>query len=415
MRYVARAGAMLAAVAAVASLTTVTPPPATADHLRQSACLPPACRYRYAGVGNGIETSVAASPDGSVYTAANQNVILVASVDPADWIYKTTDGGVNWNAIHQPGVPGTFNEGDVAVGPDGSLWAVFMDFIRIGPRLYVSRDGGATFTEGIVRGPAPVGDRPWIFANASATPGAPDMGITQASFLINSWGSNDGGNTWLHRTDAEAGFITNQDPVLGPNPFMDFGGHNGGTWTPLPGGGFLDTATRRWTPDMTTRYRLAFGSPLAELANTPWFKISSTGTVYQARLANANLHVQYRFLPPGGAWSAWRTVTTLAAQPNYCTGISATGACAGSSIEMTINTFGDLLGINTRDGNQDILLRVNDADGAAPVITRETIGTGCVARYDYPTLVFDAAGKAVFSFCATFARDGGPNFLAYER
>jgi hypothetical protein len=381
---------------------------------RPAAALQSSCNRPYghlyciANVGNGVEASLAASPDGSVYTAASGAI---------DWVYKTANGGRSWSPIRFPSrVPAPLlNEGDVAVAPNGDVYTAYID-LAMPPllRVFISRDGGLNFEEKLLRGPeAPLDDRPWIqVAGLDASGAGPHVGTITSSATPSTWGSIDGGETWLSQTVARLN-RQNADPPLVANPYMDVAtnGYSAGSEImPLPDGGFLFAPSGTWTKDFVTWNTVT--GPLRELNVTDNFKISSTGVVYQARFANERKTIEYRWLRPGDTqWShpfdgPWRQLPSFVQAGRYVTGLTSGVVVA----QMALNTFGDMLAFNARDGDQDVLIRVAHADTESPVVTRDNIGPGCTARYDYPTLAFDIRGKAITSFCQ--GNIGG--MVAYE-
>lgn len=125
-------------------------------------------------------------------------------------IYKSVDGGTNWQKL-AGGLPtGIIGKSDLAVSPaaPNMLW-VLMEAEEGSEGLYVSEDYGETFRR--VSTYSPLLDRPFYYCNIDADPTNPD------NLFVNStgyWLSTDGGENW-HRGSTPHG--DNHDMWINPN------------------------------------------------------------------------------------------------------------------------------------------------------------------------------------------------------
>ncbi len=107
-------------------------------------------------------------------------------------IYKSTDGGDTWQAIHQnPGLPkGLLGKIGIAVSPANSnrLYAIIENN---NGGLFTSTDGGAHWT--LVNNDKNLWQRPWYYMNIAADP-KNEMGIFVLN--VNAFKSEDGGKNF---------------------------------------------------------------------------------------------------------------------------------------------------------------------------------------------------------------------------
>lgn len=372
--------------------------------------------YWVANVGNGVETTLNAAPWGAVYSTTGASV------------GKTTDGGQTWTFTGVPGI--LHNEGDLAVAPNGDLISGWLDLANEqGTRIALSTNGGATWVTKLVVGPQAFPDRPWVFASGASPAGlgqpAPYLGLAQAGDAGDGlddvrliWASNDRAETWALPYGAPPAQPVLTAPVpLAPETFLDYAkpmgqggfeenpvqiGHDGTKFVALSGGAVLDAEKQAWTTDFVVWHTVPAPGTWPAYADWPWWDAASDGTIYAVRVAQvgSTWTVQYQWYD--GVWHPGAATATLTAKPVYA------GGLLGPPWEpdhraAAVKAHGSLLGVNTRQGTQDVLIRFANAAGPTPVVTKELIGGGCGGRYDFPNLAFDQAGRAITSYCSSLA------------
>ncbi len=354
-------------------------------------------QYWVSTVGNCCEVALASGPDGAVWAAGSARV------------WRTTNGGQTWTAA--PLAPLNVNaEGDVAVAPNGDVLTVWFDLVDpYGDKIWVSQDAGASWEFRPLTGPQPAPDRPWVLATAlspadAANPLQPNpyLAVHQAGVGNKYyWFSGNGGLTW-ERPGLAVGVPNAPLPALGSNAFLDFtkpfAQGMPTLFVALPGGELLDVSTKRWTEDGVHWFNAGSDLPSPGSQYLYW-DAGSDGTLWAVRLeagAGGTYVVKYRWFD--GVWHDGNAVGTLAARPRYFAGLF-----PSETVAAAVKSHGDLLGVATREGNQDVLVRFAGAKGASPTVTKELIGTGSPGRYDFPNLVFDAQGRAVVSLRSSLA------------
>jgi len=132
---------------------------------------------------------------------------------------RSTDGGATWGKPQQLS-QATFSEGGrtgavVQVGPDGTVYVVWADVVRLDPqiRVAISHDGGKTFPNKDIKVAALATDNPFDDPLPGASffggTGLPSFAVAPEGTLYVSWGrrtsnhtvamvvrSTDGGLTW---------------------------------------------------------------------------------------------------------------------------------------------------------------------------------------------------------------------------
>lgn len=361
--------------------------------------------YWVARLGHPAETALSSGPDGKVWLADDRRLQF------------TTNGGQTWTGRNlTPGnaVLLVVPEGDIAVAPNGDVFTTWLSpSYPHNNEMYRSTDGGASFLVTPLVGPQGVPDRPWVTAGA-AIDGDPNkyIAVTEAGTGLKPiWASNDRGLTWFLPTNKLPSSVMEERPfpALPDNAFMDYvkplGQGMRSKYVALPGGEWLEISTKFWTEDFVTWFRFPnsglFGSSF------PYWDVSSDGTIYVSNfVSNATgWFIRWKYYDETG-WHNGAFDIPLAAQPDYPFGLNAANPNLPASHEelMAIKSRGSLLGINTREGLQDVLIRIQGANTATPTYTKESIGPpGDInTRYDFPNLVFDNLGRAVMSHNSAF-------------
>jgi photosystem II stability/assembly factor-like uncharacterized protein len=171
----------------------------------------------------------------------------MSSGGPDSGLYKSTDGGDTWTALHEnPGMPkGLMGRIGVAASPakSGRAWAL-IESEDVG--LFRSGDGGdhweslTDITE--IRG------RPFYYSHIFADPQDSET-IWALSFM--AWKSNDGGRTFSEVTTTHR---DNHDLWIGPrNPQRMINGNDGGASVSYNGG---DTWSTIYNQPTSQFYRL---------------------------------------------------------------------------------------------------------------------------------------------------------------
>jgi hypothetical protein len=112
------------------------------------------------GKGGGIESSVAVGPNDVVLACAHGEFSKPSPV------WASTDDGLSFHEVTDPGNKVVSGDCDTAVAPDGT-WYVTYDTVA-SATVAVSSDQGKTWKDTFVDAiPAPIVDRPWLFATPS--------------------------------------------------------------------------------------------------------------------------------------------------------------------------------------------------------------------------------------------------------
>lgn len=373
-------------------------------------------QYRVCQVGHPAETDLASGPNGLVWA-------LSGSMPQ-----KTANAGASWTGVPLA-TPGTLGlvvvpEGDIAVAPDG---AVYTNWLTVNwpekAPVWKSTDGNSfKLLPGSVATVDGFPDRPWIVAGLPppadpSNPLQPDpyAVVAEAGTAFKPhYVSGDGGTLWYPEVGSVGQIPSQALPAKAQraNPFLDYVKPFGqGMDVPthylvFGNGQFLSLASKQLTYDFNhwTTFPSAFTWP--DTNTYPWWDVSSDGTIYAVGVTKVGTQWLVKYKWYDSAWHDGAITVPLAAQPSYNTGLSPT-----CSMEAAVKTHGALLGINTREKYQDVLIRITNASSAAPTYTKEAIGTGesgtlaCTStdRYDFAQLVFDSQGRAVVSFHGAWA------------
>ena len=188
----------------------------------------------------------------------NKNIVLAATGNDArvpaqSGIYRSTDGGSNWDLVHQftrtiNGQLSVGNVGCFAVAPDNSNLIYAAGTFAVA----MSTDGGITWSETI---PQSV-----ITHRATHVVTGPQQGTKRHVFAVGSrvWFSQDGGATWsqdpkllslgfpqdgpgpssralaIHPTNPNVIYLMNGQQQLWRGDFSSFDANAGASWTLLP-------------------------------------------------------------------------------------------------------------------------------------------------------------------------------------
>jgi hypothetical protein len=357
-------------------------------------------QYRTCVVGHPAETALAAAPNGAVWA--------LSAFRPQ----KSTDAGLTWNDV--PLTPpnlgiGVVPEGDIIVAPNGDILVTWLspDLPHTTP-VWVSTNGGATFTFKPLTVPNPVPDRPWIASSATTPPNPsnpiqpnPYLSVIEGGIGVKlTYASGDRGTTWYPKSEPSltplAPFVPY--PAGLSNPYLDFAKPLGQGFPSkilsLGNGQFFNIQSKRFSYDFVNWNTLDAAVGWPSPANFPWWDSASDGTLYAVQVVPVagTWTVKYKWFD-GAAWHDGATSVALSAQPDYLIGLTPTHV-----INAAVKSFGSTLGINTRQGTQDVLIRITNANTASASATKELIGPGSGARYDYPNLVFDSSGRAVTTY-----------------
>jgi hypothetical protein len=351
--------------------------------------------YWTANVGNGVEATLAVDPVRNIAWTTGGGVL-----------WKTTNAGQTWTSVSLPNV-GCLNEGDIAVAPDGDIITNWLDLCAAQAKVWVSTDGGVTFVSKPIVGPAAVADRPWMTIGAFSQPD-PSNPFEASPYLAvdwssgGTWGSADGGETWLRQMPPR------DIPVLtGPlaprpaNPYMAYA-KSGGQGTPtkflaLPGGELLYVPSRMFTSDFVN-WKPGDDTFLgADLVSHFYWDVDEDGTIWTLKntLSQTGSYLSYKWLDT--TWHVSTVKLDLTPAPDYCTGL----VTSCGDMQVAFKVRGNVLAVNTRQGTQDLLFRVDNPKSPTPTITKELIGNHQNVRYDFPNVLFDTSGRLITTY------DGG--------
>ncbi len=358
-------------------------------------------QYYVAQVGHPAESALISAPDGTVWVADSTRLV------------KTTNGGQTW--VNGPSftppnaVVGVVPEGDIAVAPNGDIltsWLTIND--PYSAAIFVSTNGGASFSFKTIEGPQPFPDRPWIMTSAISPANAsnplqpnPYLSISESGFPVKPiFVSGDRGNTWVTPMAATIGPISTPAslPPLSANPYLDytkpFRQGNVAQYLAMPDGSIYDRSAFRYTYDGVHWFQVTNWPALVLPGQYKWFDVGSDGTIWAVGITtiSGQLYVVYKWFD-GTAWNDGAAQVPLTAIPSYQAGL-----LTSSQIMAAVKSHGSTLGINTRQGSQDVLILISNADTAGATWTKDLVGSGSGARYDFPNLVFDEQGRAVTSF-----------------
>jgi photosystem II stability/assembly factor-like uncharacterized protein len=181
--------------------------------------------------------SMDAHDPNTVYAAMWDNLRTpwyLGSGGPGSGLYKTTDGGNHWRKLTK-GLPPQFGKGAVSVSPVDSqrVYANLEATLEEGG-LYVSRDGGETWTR--TNGTIDLWSRAWYYMHVYADPVTADRVWINCTEL---WRSDDAGKTFV-RIRNEHG--DNHAIWVNPtSPDIMVQGNDGGVSVSLDGGGTWST------------------------------------------------------------------------------------------------------------------------------------------------------------------------------
>ena len=159
-------------------------------------------------------------------------------------IYKSTDGGDNWNKL-TAGLPkGLFGKSDLAVSPSDPNRVYVLIEAPVGDGgLYRSDNRGESFN--LVTTQANLLDRPFYYCNLDADPTNPDI------LYVNTTGffkSTDGGKTWQRRSTPHG---DNHDMWINPNnPDLYIQSNDGGANVTRDGGVTWSTQHNQLTAEI---------------------------------------------------------------------------------------------------------------------------------------------------------------------
>lgn len=368
------------------------------------------------------EAPVAAAPDGSVWMAGSPARSLGKLVEQMSTpsLYRTADGGQSWSGHILTGNLGVVfrPEGDVVVAPNGDVLSAWMTGSSPhSAAVYVKEAGLDKFELRPVSGPSPSGDRPTIMVSSAQFTdprlhdylALVDSGAHGVNAAKRTYATLDGGRTWILPVmppPVVAGIPISEKPLpLGQDPYLDYAKpfaqgmrQPGSRYIPLSGGAIFSPEAVRWTGDLVTWHQ----PPETETFPTfprlnaysendwPWWDSSSAGVLFAARVTfEDGWKAQYKWYD--GAWHDGGCEVPLSAAPQF----------EIADHNAALRSHGTLLGFATREGDQDLLIRIWNATSPTPSCERELIGRGQSSASDFPSLAFDSAGRAIVSF------DGG--------
>jgi len=361
-------------------------------------------QYRTCQVGHPAETAIAAAPNGAVWA--------LSDLRPQ----RSTDGGQTWTSLTLP-LPGTADvivvaEGDIAVAPNGDVIVTWLtaQWPQTAP-VWVSTNGGTSFTYRAASPPNPAPDRPWVMTSAT-TPADPSNPLQPNPYAILMeagtgaklhYVSGDRGNTWYHNMDLTVNTInpTTSYPTGVTNAFLDYTKPLGQgfpvKYLSLANGQVLNVQSRRVSYDLVHWFSLTNTTGWPSTTHE-WWDAAADGTLYAVRIASVGgtWTVSYKWYD-GVSWNNGATTVPLTAQPDYLIGLQPTHV-----INAAVKSHGSTLGINTREGTNDVLIRITNANTPSASATKERIGSGSGNRYDFPNLVFDTQGRAVTTYNSAF-------------
>lgn len=380
------------------------------------------------------EAPVAASPDGTVWMAGSPGGLPVppslsqvtAHLNTPS-LYRTSDGGRTWTGVTLPVNVGTlfYPEGDVVVAPNRDVLTAWVSTANLhAPAVYVKTAQANAFAARPVAGPVPVPDRPAIMVSSAAPDAGGEggvsvpinyIGIVEAGLGLpaakRTYASLDGGLTWVVPPVAPPHLpgvpVLEAALPLGKDPYLDYAkplgqGMRQGTgphFIPLSDGAVFSPEAVRWSKDLVTWYQPpdagAFphfqSFPFLSEDDWPWWEASSAGVLFVVRVTeDEGWKVQYKWYD--GAWHDGGCEVPLSDEPNYLLGPQ----------QAAVKSHGTLLGINTREGDQDVLIRIWNASSLSPVCHKELIGQGSSGRTDFPALGFDRQGRAIVSYTSGY-------------
>lgn len=363
--------------------------------------------YRVCNIGHPAETALAAGMNGKVWA--------LNSARPQ----YSTDGGLNWIPVSMP-APGNiggviYPEGDIIVAPNGDILTNWLtvDYPHTAA-LYVSTNGGTTFQLKPLSGVYGFPDRPWIVTSATV-PADPSNPLQPSPYSAVAeagtgakvhWVSGTRGEAWYPKV---AALLASQVPVepfpVGvANPYLDyskpFAQGYASKYLVLGNGQILDLLSKRLTYDFVEWTTFSGSGTWPAVNQYPWWDTAADGTIYAAGFFTVGGVWQIKYKWFDGTWHDGAVQPTLTAKPDYPNGLGTGSAPASHDAFMAIKSHGAMLGFNTRQGFQDVLIRIDNATSPSATWTKDVVGPGGSTneRYDYPNLVFDSQGRAIMSY-----------------
>jgi hypothetical protein len=384
-------------------------------------------------------------------TLANQPGMAFAvsnSVGDTWKVYRTTTFGAIWENLTMPACPpapypsADHMEGDAFVTPNGHVIVTMNSPTDALLRIWKSADGLQPFNcigtlenqQGTPGGPTGNNDRMFgISSSLSPTilgvcPKTGEGYMSRISSGVSALGGSLGHTTWTSLLSVDGSWF-NTDPHVhvaapGAIPLLHdqylnaakplAQGYGSGTQlVTLSSGALYSPYDIAWTRDglnwcrpenwqtfppyalesLQTLPPLPVPFPISDYQNGyGMWDASSAGVLFAVRQHNTTTGWEINYKWYDGTWHDGGAVIHLAAEPAW-------SAFEASDHAGAVKSFGSLLGILTRDGTKDILIRIPNATSASPVPVIDLLGDTVNAER-FPNLVFDRDGRAIATFGA---------------
>lgn len=183
----------------------------------------------------GVDVQIDPTNPNMVYAAmwqAHRKPWIMESGGPGSGLYRSRDGGTNWEKLSGNGLPGGV-WGRIGVAPTSNPNRIYALIEAENGGLYRTDDGGASWQ--LINGDGSLRQRAWYYTNVFADPKDPDKVFVMN---VNAHKSTDGGKTFkkmpIFHGDAHQLWINPQDTryiINGNDGGAGISVNGGETWT----------------------------------------------------------------------------------------------------------------------------------------------------------------------------------------